>query len=376
MTNELFIIGASTRALADSAFRSGLRPACLDQYADADLTQKAHLVKQLSFDESGRPLISVKSFQEIVGQTPWIYTGPLENQTDWLAEAAEGTSLYGNTAKVVRQVRDVYRLDEWLRGNSSPISLPEMRHADDRPHQLTGWLWKTDFSSGGWEVVPARTKMSHRDISADSEPGYWQRKISGPAFGVTIGSDAQNAVVAGTCRSLHGAPGRPFAYAGSAGPERSAHVRRLEKILGELAGAMARTFGLRGLWNMDVVYEPRHDRWFLLELNPRPSASMEVLELVARQSLLEIHLATFRDPGDGWRERANALKNTLARSRLKVTKRIVYAQRNRRFTRHNLPDICMEPWPRQAYFVDIPHPGTSIPAGYPVMTSIDFDFSQ
>lgn len=372
MPTDLFIIGASTRALADSAYRLGLQATCLDQYTDADLTRKAHQVKQLTFDESGRLLLAAESFRDIVGQAPWIYTGPLENQPEWLAEAAEGTRLYGITAKVVRQVRDLHAMSAWLRAASSPFAVPEMRPIHNRPKRLAGWLWKTENSSGGWSVVKARTKFTWHNGSAEPESAYWQERIIGPAYGATIASDGRNAVVIGTCRSLHGAPGRPFAYAGSSGPERSAHLRRLENILGELAGGMARSFGLRGLWNMDVVYEPRHDRWFLLEINPRPSASMEVLELAARQSLLEIHLAVFRDSGDGWLERANELKNRLAQTRHQVTKRIVYAWRNRRFSRHNLPDVCMEPWPRQTFFADIPHPGTCIPAGYPVMTRIEF----
>jgi len=372
MPTDLFIIGASTRALADSAYRLGLQATCLDQYADADLTRKAHQVNQLSFDESGRPLLAAESFRDIVGQAPWIYTGPLENQSGWLATAAEGTRLYGNSATVTHRVRDIHALADWLRAASAPMAMPGMRPIHDRPKRLAGWLWKTENSSGGWEVVKARTRLSRRNDSAEPQSGYWQKRIIGPAYGVTIASDGPNAVVIGTCRSLHGAPGRPFAYAGSSGPERSVHVRRMENILGELAAELTRSFGLRGLWNIDVVYEPRHDRWFLLEINPRPSASMEVLELAARQSLLEIHLAVFRDSGKGWLERANELKARLAQTRHQVTKRIVYAWRNLRLTRHNLPDVCMEPWPRQAFFADIPHPGTCIPAGYPVMTRIEF----
>ncbi|MFM7131082.1 MAG: hypothetical protein ACKO0V_17175, partial [bacterium] len=67
MPPDLFIIGASTRALADSAFRLDLQATCLDQYADADLARKALLVQPLAFDESGRPLVSADTFRNLVG---------------------------------------------------------------------------------------------------------------------------------------------------------------------------------------------------------------------------------------------------------------------------------------------------------------------
>lgn len=372
MPPDLFIIGASTRALADSAFRLGLQATCLDQYADADLARKALLVQPLAFDESGRPLVSAETFRNLVGQTPWTYTGPLENQPEWLAQAADATTLYGNSAAVCRRVRNLTTLAEWLVSQNSPITMPQMRPGRNRPSKSAGWLWKPVNSSGGWDILRARTKFSRQFSIESPETGYWQKQTPGPAFGVTIASDTRSSVVLGTCRSLHGAPGRPFAYAGSAGPARARHVRRLEPILGELATELAKAFGLKGLWNIDVVCDPQRGRWFLLEINPRPSASMEVLELAAGQSLLAIHLAIFCNSGDAWLSQAEDCKKALGQCRRPVAKRIIYARRPMRFTRHSLPPVCMEKWPSQPFFADIPHPGTTIPAGYPVMTSFEF----
>jgi predicted ATP-grasp superfamily ATP-dependent carboligase len=146
---------------------------------------------------------------------------------------------------------------------------------------------------------------------------------------------------------------------------------RLAKVaFQELATALTQEFGLRGLWNIDTVYDPMAGKFYLIEINPRPSASMEVLELAAQKSILAIHLAIFQQSGDDWLALAGGFQKSLSSSSRQVSKRILYAKKTVQTPRRHLPQICMEKWPELLFFADIPHPGTRIPPGYPITTLV------
>jgi predicted ATP-grasp superfamily ATP-dependent carboligase len=367
---NIFIIGASTRALADMAFRLGLKLGAFDQYADFDLAAKAAYLNQIDFDAAGRPMIAPRAFRELIGKSPWIYTGPLENQPGWLEEAAHGTHLWGNPTEVNRRVRDPFALSLWLDHQQFGINMPPMNRCNERPKILSKWLFKQFAASGGWDLVSARKAISGRCLSEINSSSYWQMRIKGPAFGWSLASDGRQAAVLGVCRSLHGAPGRPFAYSGSAGPVCSRQARLAKVAFQELATALTQEFGLRGLWNIDTVYDPMAGKFYLIEINPRPSASMEVLELAAQKSILAIHLAIFQQSGDDWLALAGGFQKSLSSSSRQVSKRILYAKKTVQTPRRHLPQICMEKWPELLFFADIPHPGTRIPPGYPITTLV------
>src|SRR5207248_128787 len=96
----------------------------------------------------------------------------------------------------------------------------------------------------------------------------------------------------GTTDQQFGAPDlpeEPFLYTGSSGPRRlnPGEVGQLS-LLGE---SLTRRFGLRGLFNVDYVF--RGSGIWPLEVNPRYSASVEVLECALGQNFLTLHAAEF-----------------------------------------------------------------------------------
>lgn len=366
---ELFLIGAATRAIAEMALRAGLTPGSFDAYADYDLSKRVGFLEQITLTK-GRPSVTPVEFQNKVGLTPWLYTGPLENAPDWLDEAAQSTTLWGNSAATCRSVRDIFKLQELVRSQKLGISVPETRPATEPPARLGHWLYKPHRGTGGWEIVEARKCQPARALrpTAETAAGYFQKRIKGACFGATVASDLHEAVVLGLCRSLHGSPDRPFAYAGSEGPVCSHDVRKIMPELTRLARLLCRTFGLRGLWNIDLVHEPRKHEWHMLEVNPRPSASMEVLELASQKSIFTLHHMIFEGRHE-WLGRAKQLAEQISQAEIPIRKKIIYAKRKFRATEEAVPLFDPNLWSPSRH-CDLPWPETVIEAGEPIMTHI------
>src|SRR5436190_22892077 len=96
---KLLIIGASARAAAFSAFRAGIRPECIDLFADADLTALCP-TERLSASKYPQGFSKSDRFR---AQGPRLYTGGLENWPaliDRLAAARQ--PLRGNRGAALR----------------------------------------------------------------------------------------------------------------------------------------------------------------------------------------------------------------------------------------------------------------------------------
>lgn len=378
---DLYVIGAAARATAAMAARAGFQVGCFDAYGDTDLIDSCGWTSVIDFRQS-EPGLTPDCFREIVGQTPWCYTGPLENAAGWLESASVGTNLWGNSAQSCRAVRDIIQVAEFLHSIDSPIGVPEIRPFEDPPNRSRNWIFKPVIGSGGWDIRMRRRfeSGSFAAESSDRPAGYWQKFVRGKCYGATVASSHGKAVLVGFCESFRGAPGRPFAYSGSAGPCFGRNVRRIMPGIEELATGIARRFGLEGLCNLDLVYESDTGRWFLLEINPRPSASMEVLELAIRQPIFDIHKRIFQQDA-GWFETARAFSRSLESADRTVRKSVVYAGRKVRASQIFRLDLLScafgrdeTKWPAFWSWSDRPQPGSTIPAGAPVCSMYGVHF--
>src|SRR5436305_1386644 len=96
--SPVLIVGASARAAAASAVRAGLRPWCLDLFADLDLQQLAPV---RPIPPGGYP----HALADLLPQGPpgpWMYTGALENHPRLIERLARDRPLWGNTRLDVR----------------------------------------------------------------------------------------------------------------------------------------------------------------------------------------------------------------------------------------------------------------------------------
>lgn len=343
---NVLILGASARAAAFSAIRAGLRPRCVDYFADADL---AAVCPTTAIDPR-QPDAEIERLAVSPGRPRWFYTGPFENRPDLVARLSLKSRLLGNGAETLRAVRDPWRAASVV--HRADMAAPGLARIADGPPAPGRWLVKPLASAGGvgvrfWDGTPPAIDASH----------YLQEYIDGPTLSALYVAARGAARLLGIVRQEQGAPGAPFLYRGSVGPWPVG--RPVAAKLDRLGELLAVEFALVGLFGVDFVLadgEPRP-----IEINPRYTASVEVLELAARRSLLADHLrACVR--GD----LPEAYSSPPSSSDV-VGKRVLYASRPIRVPEIPIPRILLHGF-QVPPIADIPRPGVVIQPGEPIMT--------
>jgi predicted ATP-grasp superfamily ATP-dependent carboligase len=217
---------------------------------------------------------------------------------------------------------------------------------------LRQWLLKPLRGSGGLGI---RRYTGQR---FDPRTHYLQEYEYGFAFGaVFLGLAEGYSIPLGISRLIHPnwlhAAG--FHYCGNILPHQLVTAN-----LHAIGDALTDAFALRGLFGVDLVYHLGTSDYRVLEVNPRYTASVELLERAYGASLLALHRAVFE-------RRAVAWQQPPAPPAL-VGKAILYA-------RDRLDFPGDGPWSQaspaaagEADYADIPHPGQVIPRCAPVMT--------
>lgn len=311
MPTRILILGASGRAAAFSALRAGFAPSVIDLFADADLERVAP-VRRISRGDYPHGVIDMA---RLVEPMPWMYTGGLENWPDVVAAISAERELIGNGPEVLRKVRD-------------PFAVAAMLTADGVPHPR---VVREPSPGGRWLCKPLRGAggTGIRFAPADNARGevYFQEFIEGESQSAVFRDDELLGVTRQLVgeRWLHAAP---FQYCGSIGPlklissEKAAWLR--------IASALRSWAGLHGIFGIDAVM--RDGLPWPVEINPRYTASVEVLETGAAKAVY-FAPCTFEFPHNG-------------------------------------------PWVDVRRFADIPHAGSLIHSGQPVLTMFGRDEAE
>jgi len=345
--NELTIIGASARAAAQSANRAGFAVHAADLFADLDL-QKVCRAEAVSDYPEG--LARVVAGPQSGG---WMITGALENSPDLIDRLAKVRPLFGNQGPALRDVRTPDLVERSLRETGLPA--PEVRL--NAAHGEPGWLRKPLHSAGGLHV----TACGESDPSgpANSPEYYCQRFVAGAPCSAAYVAACGHARLLGVTRQLigerwTGASG--FRYCGSVGPlavtdEQLGAFARIGQVLAE-------RFSLAGLFGVDAIIND--EGVWTVEVNPRYTASMELVERSLDMSLVDLHV---RACVSAELPSADA---PARQSTLSFGKAIVFAEHA--FT-------LDEDWSPLHYspadgpeLADIPAAGTRFYAGWPVVT--------
>lgn len=344
---DVLIVGASGRASAESALRAGLVPHAIDLFNDCDLPR----VGQVRRIESSDYPDGLARIADELPMCPVVYTGAVENHPELVDRLAAKRHLWGNPGGVLRAVRDPFAVARVL--SESGLPHPRVRATLDGLPRDGSWLLKPRASASGRGIRPLGPD------DALSEGWYAQERIDGPSFSaVCVGHGGGRPVRGVTKQRVGGKEGGPgFVYLGSIGPVRleTTEQSRVDAIAHRLASA----FGLVGLFGIDFV--ERDGRPWVVEVNPRPTASIEVLELALGRALWVEHVAAFApgirlDPLVGDRRHPPGV----------VGKATLYARRPCVFP-------SSFPWRPSPLFAvsspsDVPRPGTSFRAGEPVLT--------
>lgn len=389
----LLIVGASARAAAESARRGGFRPYAIDLFADADLAKVAEVRPSRNFP------YDIVDLARTVPACDWLYVGGLENYPDVVDALSADRRLLGNPGSVLRRVRDPRELRDLMcrHGVSFPESMfdptvlrrpagsnlpADGDSAAGRSGPLgSNWLVKRRRSSGGLGVAPIQDDaLRAAGIDQLNDDIYYQRRIEGAPHGAVYLATERGTELLALSRQLT-CPSRagkqPFRYAGSVGPlmvdgfGTSGLGDKLNKI-GNLATS---GFRLSGIFSLDFIVDDSGTPW-LLEVNPRYTASVELLErcgpVGGGESLIARHVAACRNqPG------VTSIPGppSLERSALAIYgKRIVYSEVDvvsvpERFTdellRRREEAAKRGDWPTVA---DVPRAGTTVRLDEPLAT--------
>jgi predicted ATP-grasp superfamily ATP-dependent carboligase len=272
----IVLVGASVRAAAESARRAGFAPIAIDQYGDRET---------IAASDRWHPLCEVRRVGTAPGlgnglppEVPVAIVGGLDGGFSWLK--VDRSRFWGADPELFDQTDGPEFLSELA--DLAAVAFPETRvQADTRSQGIArqGWLIKQRSSCGGLGVRYDRV-WKGRDLSGEgNQPiptdAYLQKMVPGSACGASFVADGRRAHLLGVCRLLKKRIGQlPFVFAGAIGP--IGLEPSIQEKLVRLGDAFVAMSGLVGLLNVDVVID--HGEVSLLEVNPRWSASMEIVE--------------------------------------------------------------------------------------------------
>jgi uncharacterized protein len=281
------VVGASVRAFVESAARAGWAAHAADLFADSDLIAIATDVVRLG--SAGGPAYP-HGIPGVVGSFPeavCVYTGALENHPDVIEALARTRPLAGCSAASLHRVRDLLEVADVVR--AAGLRFPETHATPDGLPADGSYLVKPRRSAGGRGV-----RLWHGGVR-DSAAGdlLWQRFVRGVSRSASYVARAGTARLVGSSLALPSADwcgGRTFAYRGSIDVPLERLPDDLRRSFERLGAALAAAFDLTGLFGIDVIEDAAGDV-HVLEVNPRPTASLELVERATGWSVAAAHLA-------------------------------------------------------------------------------------
>jgi predicted ATP-grasp superfamily ATP-dependent carboligase len=125
-------------------------------------------------------------------------------------------------------------------------------------------------------------------LRAQTAPGnYFQRRVPGRPLAAAFLADGRHAHVLGYSEQWpDAAEHAPFRYGGCAGPVTPSPL--LQARIAQACTALSAAVGLVGLNSLDLLVE-RND-FYVLEVNPRPGATLDLFDGRAERSLWRLHL--------------------------------------------------------------------------------------
>jgi predicted ATP-grasp superfamily ATP-dependent carboligase len=264
-----------------------------------------------------------------------VYGASFENRPALVGRLEERHTLLGNPPATLRAVRDPVRLGAAL---------------GDLPYPRT---CATAPSSGRWLRKPLRggggTRVREWRGGALPAGTFLQERIDGIACSAAAVGDRKDAVVLGLTEQLVGR--RAFGvggyrWCGNVVPPRVPFLGQARAVCSRVAAA----FALRGLFGVDFIWDG--ERAWTLEVNPRPTASLEAIEAAYGTAAFDAHL----------RACAGELRSTEAEPVRAAGKAVLFATED-----VTAPDT--ERWLERGVR-DVPHPGERIATGRPVCTVV------
>ena len=344
---HVLICGASTRAAAESAARAGFAVTTIDGYADLD--QHAG-VRALSMPRDfGQPFTASAAARasRSVGCEAVAYLSSFENHPRAVRTLADGRALWGNPPDVLRRVRNPLVVADAMRARGLPSPAVRLGPERSQTTDADGWMLKPVRSGGGQRICRWTGELVPRGR-------YLQERIDGVTGSVVFVAAQGRAVPLGVSRQLTGDPmfgADGYRYCGSL---LSAVDDADGGMACALADAAAAEFDLVGVNGIDFVAAA--GTLYPIEINPRWSSSMEVVERALGMSVFAAHATACTEGALPHGDCVQAMRAVRISGKAIV------------FARHHLVVGDTTRWLADPDIRDVPHPGERIRRGQPVCT--------
>ena len=381
------IVGFSARAAAQCATRQGFEVVAVDFCADRDLFGEC--LAHYRLDDPNWP----NTLNALHPSAPLLLTGGMEHRLELVDQCHSVSKRFGPIGKQLAGIRS---LDNWAKWAVScdigwPVTLrgclDECLDESGLSEQLLrgGWLLKPFQSAGGIGITDLiNASQLSESVFKDHSKVYLQQRHLGETIGITFlssefGSTLMGAAAAWPDNSK--ARRETYIYRGSFGPFplTTAQIDKLQRF----ASLVGRESGLLGLWQADFL--EHNGEITLLEINPRWSASMDILDVCLDLPLVETHYACIRTTLSQARFEAiasKACKRAQQSSDAMLGKWIVYARAPFTVSQTQSDAWWMNRWEGDLNsvrngnrFADIPCVGTEIAEGDPILTIMTTNIS-
>ncbi|MGB2933088.1 MAG: ATP-grasp domain-containing protein [Methyloceanibacter sp.] len=285
---SVLIAAISGRALAAAARRAGLTPLVADFFADADTGRMAHSCRKFDSPlKHGMRWASLDpALEALAREAPspvlgLIYGSGFEDRVELLAKLAERWPLLGNGPREVERVK----APESFFAELASLGVSHPRTVIDPPLAGKGWLTKRRGGAGGSHVAVAGQPQT----PTLSDRSYFQEEVEGrPVSALFVGDGARARVLGFSQQWTAPTRASSWRYGGAVRPAELSS--ELELRMTEAVERVACAFQLKGLGSADfLVGEGRDGAAFLLEINPRPGATLDIFDS-DDEPLLGLHL--------------------------------------------------------------------------------------
>lgn len=283
-TPPILAIAASARVLAESSRKGKMTLLSIDQFGDEDTQQASHAQISVPSVHGGLDPHRVLEAIETLDprrETQVVFGGGLDSLPDLVEAIGHQRLILGNPPRLIKALKEPRSCFELL----DTLAIPYPEICWKYPKDPASWLLKTGCSEGGKGV---RSPAHDQATSGD----YYQRRIAGSTYSVLFLANGDTLRIIGfnTLQTI-AAGNTPFLFAGAMNfTNLGTDVLRL---VSSFALKVVRRTGLVGLNSMDFMFDPQKGP-LVLEINPRPSATMALYDQDAPMGLLREHIEAVR----------------------------------------------------------------------------------
>ena len=266
--------------LLESAIRGGYAVAVIDGFCDSEVNQYASYAERVDLCEAG-------------GLDDLALADAIKHTTERYAKTLKTVVVGSGIDACNKSLEAIERSDlQWL-GNGlewyQPTARIDCELLSDRPLRVADsqapYLYKSASGSGGVHI--------YRDDEQRESQGDYYRQSYMPLTAIShlfLANEHQIETIGFSTQwhSQHNMA-HPFCFGGAI------NACYLNESCVTQAEVTARTFGLKGVNNIDYLYDGK--QLYFLELNPRPSATITLYDMDYSSGLLHAHIEACQGKG-------------------------------------------------------------------------------